>query len=185
MPSAEFKSEVNRARVNERWRRARAAGTPIPSGTRQAGRKAKADLTPEQQLAIWEKLCAQAKEAGILPAPRLPDVHRVKHSAGGQVAPVTPELNAPLFVRAKAWMERKRGKELPEGYWGKKQRLYFAAMEEVVEDTKDEMYRIVAIAHLIKETGAMLRGKSEMARRITEEEERAIEAEVAAMSDEV
>ena len=81
-------------------------------------------------------------------------------------------------------MERKRGKELPEGYWGKKQRLYFAAMEEVVEDSKDEMYRIVAIAHLIKETGAMLRGKSEMARRITEEEERAIEAEVAAMSDE-
>ena len=81
-------------------------------------------------------------------------------------------------------MERKRGKELPEGYWGKKQRLYFAAMEEVVEDSKDEMYRIVAIAHLMKETGAMLRGKSEMARRISEEEERAMEAEVEAMSDE-
>ena len=57
-------------------------------------------------------------------------------------------------------------------------------MEEVVEDSKDEMYRIVAIAHLIKETGAMLRGKSEMTRRISEEEERALEASVQAMSDE-
>jgi hypothetical protein len=154
MSSAEYKSEIGRARVNERWRRARAAGTPIPPGTRQASRKRKAELTPEQQFAVWEKLCAQAQEAGILPAPRLPDVHRVKHSATGQVAAVTPELSAPLFVRAKARMAQERGQDLPDGYWGKKQRLYFAAMEELVDDTKDEMYKIVAIAHLMKETGA-------------------------------
>jgi hypothetical protein len=57
-------------------------------------------------------------------------------------------------------------------------------MEEAIEGTKDEMYRIVGLAHLLKETGNMIRGRGEMARRITVEEERAIEAEVAAMSDE-
>ena len=57
-------------------------------------------------------------------------------------------------------------------------------MEEAIEETKDEMYRIVGLAHLLKETGNMIRGRGEMACRITEEEERAIEAEVAAMSDE-
>jgi hypothetical protein len=45
-----------------------------------------------------------------------------------------------------------------------------------VQETRDEMYRIVAIAHWMKETGNMLRGRGEMARRITEEEERTIEA---------
>jgi hypothetical protein len=57
-------------------------------------------------------------------------------------------------------------------------------MEEAVEETRDEMYRIVGLAHLMKEVGNMLRGRGEMARRITEEEERAMEASVAAMSDE-
>ena len=181
MGDDQYFRDIQTARIKARWRKEGARTSAQP---RQASRKGKSDITPDQQLELWKKLCSQAQEAGILPAPRLPDVHRVKHSVAGQVAAVTLELNAPLFVRAKARMERERGKDLPDGYWGKKQRLYFAAVEELVDDTKDEMYKIVAIAHLMKETGAMLRGKSEMARRITEEEERAIEASVRAMSDE-
>jgi hypothetical protein len=81
-------------------------------------------------------------------------------------------------------MAQERGKDLPAGYWGRKQRLYFAALEEAIENTSDEMYKIVGIAHLMKEAGAMVRGKGEMARHISEEEERALEAAVEAMSDE-
>jgi hypothetical protein len=61
--------------------------------------------------------------------------------------------------------------------------MYMAAMEEAVEESKDEMYKIVGIAHLMKEAGNMLRVRGEMARRISEEEERAMEAEVAQMTD--
>jgi hypothetical protein len=81
-------------------------------------------------------------------------------------------------------MAQERGDDLPSGYFGKKQRLYFAAMEEQIESTTDDMYRIVGLAHLLKETGNMLRGRGEMARRVSEEEERAIEEEVRAMTDE-
>ena len=81
-------------------------------------------------------------------------------------------------------MAQERANDLPTGYWGKKQRLYFAAMEEQIESTTDDMYKIVGLAHLLRATGNMLHNRGEIARRITEEEERAIEAEVAAMSDE-
>ena len=81
-------------------------------------------------------------------------------------------------------MAQERSKDLPAGYWGRKQRLYLAAMEEAVEETRDEMYRIVGLAHLMKEVGNMIRGRGEMARRVSEEETRALELQVAAMSDE-
>jgi hypothetical protein len=117
--------------------------------------------------------------------PTLGRIHRSRKSEVGVAVPaVVPEVNAPLFIRSKARMRQERGNDLPTGYWGRKQRLYLAAMEEAIEETKDEMYRIVGLAHLLKETGNMIRGRGEMALRITEEEERAMEAEVAAMSHE-
>ena len=119
MADAQYFRDMQTARIKARWRKEGARTSQQP---RQARRKGKAELTPEQQFEVWKKLQSQAVEAGII-APRLPDIHRVKRSTTAQASAVTPELNAPLFVRAKAWMERKRGKELPEGYWGKKQRL--------------------------------------------------------------
>jgi hypothetical protein len=184
MSSAEFHSEIQRARVNERWRKEGARSTPIP---RQAKLKGTSKLTADEKLEAWKnQVVPLLTKLGILPAPQLPDINRVTRRRGpiNHLPAPVPEVTVPLFARAKARMSQERGKDLPDGYWGRKQRLYLAAMEEAVEETRDEMYRIVGLAHLMKEVGNMIRGRGEMARRISEEEERAMEAEVEAMSDE-
>ena len=50
MASAEYRSEIQRARVNERWRRAREAGEIPLQPRRPCPRKSKAQIALEQQL---------------------------------------------------------------------------------------------------------------------------------------
>jgi hypothetical protein len=189
MPSPEFHSAVQRARAEERWRHT-PPGNAQPRNSKRVAKAAKVSVAQqaafiEQARQIHKLIEALASSVGITPT-RLPDINRVTRRRGphNHLPTVVPEVNTPLFIRAKARMAQERGKDLPAGYWGRKQRLYLAAMEEAVEETRDEMYRIVGIAHLMKEVGNMIRGRGETARLISEEEERAIEAEVAAMSDE-
>jgi hypothetical protein len=181
-------SEMQAARSHQRWAKHAERDAPVVHGAK--GPKPKLSVADqaafiEQAHQIYKLIEALAASAGITPT-RLPDINRVTRRRGphNQLPAVVPEVNTPLFIRAKARMAKERSKDLPAGYWGRKQRLYLAAMEEAVEETRDEMYRIVGLAHLMKEVGNMLRGRGEMARRITEEEERAMEAAVEAMSDE-
>jgi hypothetical protein len=190
MADAQYLSDMQRARVNARWRKARGEGTVARVRSSKVRHKVSA-ANVAAIAEVFERGLKQIQEqlaaAGLSPTqlPVLSRINRSRKSEVGVAVPaVVPEVNAPLFIRSKARMRRERGNDLPTGYWGRKQRLYLAAMEEAIEETKDEMYRIVGLAHLLKETGNMIRGRGEMACRITEEEERAIEAEVAAMSDE-
>ena len=175
------------ARSHQRWAKPNARAA---TGTRRA--KVQNKLTSAQVAEIAQvfadgikQIQAQLVAQGLSPT-QLPVLSRVKRSnKSGAVlpAPIVPEVTAPLFARAKR-MAQECGDDLPDGYFGKKQRLYLAAMEEQIESTTDDMYRIVGLAHLLKETGNMLRGRGEMARRISEEEARELEASVRDMTDE-
>ena len=181
-------SEMQAARSHQRWAK---PNVRAATGTRQARVQNKLSAAQVTAIsAVFAKGIKQIQQElvsqGLSPT-QLPVLSRVKRSnKSGAVlpAPIVPEVTAPLFARAKARMAQERGDDLPDGYWGRKQRFYFAAMEEQIESTTDDMYKIVGLAHLLKETGNMLRNRGEMAKLISEEESRQLEAEVRNMSDE-
>ena len=125
MPSAEFHSAVQRARAEKRWRHT-PPGNPQPRNSKRVAKAAKVSAAPqaaflEQARQIYKLIEALAASAGITPT-RLPDINRVTRGRGpaSQLPMVVPEVNTPLFIRAKARMSQERGKDLPVGYWGRK-----------------------------------------------------------------
>jgi hypothetical protein len=111
-------SEMQAARSHQRW--AKVGSREPMRKSKQIGKHPK--FTPEQQVAfleqaqqIYKLIEALAASAGITPT-RLPDINRVTRRSGShsQLPTVVPEVNTPLFIRAKVRMAQERGKDLPE-----------------------------------------------------------------------
>jgi hypothetical protein len=116
-------SEIQSARNRARWRKPGARSSPQPRRTKVQNKISATDVAAIAEAfdrgvkLIQEQLAAVG--LGPTQLPTLGRIHRSRKSEVGVAVPaIVPEVNAPLFVRAKARMGQERGNDLPTGYWG-------------------------------------------------------------------
>lgn len=207
-------SEVQRARANIRWQKHRAGVsqandqhklTPEQHATLMAGLRQGMDVilaaldaagmrgivrtTPtdllRQRVPGGDRTAGDGSHRGSISykTPSGKKKSFIPESHFGLPAEVLPES---IWKRAERRLEAE-GPDAPDGYWARKTRLYQAALEECVEDCERpelkarQILTLISMFHSMKDV--YLR-KGETAKRITREEEEAMEAEVANLSDE-